>query len=317
MASYNHFIPQNVAPIGSRHIGVYRNNEKIGYIPLGGLKPPNRSKRLYSFGLIADPHVGQTDAMNEIFRKTLKHLGEDDAVKFTVIAGDLIVWVKEDKGERLEAFKQYSEIISNNSNGKPVFAIGGNHEQWQHENIPNYMKNYADVESCVYHFKYGDDLFVMAGSYGYAPNTGGTVQTLSAHDLKSVRNLMNENRNVRCFFIHHVQPSPTMPEYDVEPTEYGYLPLSFFAHFKNMTMFHGHSHLKFSTQETDAKANYREDMGFRSVHISALCEHSEGYIVDVYKDGYHLRGMNFSTGDPVLIATYWIDTTIQSVDEEY
>ena len=41
---------------------------------------------------------------------------------------------------------------------------------------------------------------------------------------------------------------------------------------------------------------------------------SEGYVVDVYKDGIHLRGRDFVKGEFLPIASYWLDTTLQTVE---
>ena len=100
-------------------------------------------------------------------------------------------------------------------------------------------------------------------------------------------------------------------------------------HYKNVTLFHGHSHLKFRLQEIDDKANYSSAAGYRSVHIPSLAvprdanaagmgyeniySDSEGYVVDVYKTGIHLRGRDFVKGEFLPIASYWLDTTLQTV----
>ena len=41
---------------------------------------------------------------------------------------------------------------------------------------------------------------------------------------------------------------------------------------------------------------------------------SEGYLVDVYENGILLRGRDFAKGEWMPIATYWIDTTLQTVE---
>ena len=44
-----------------------------------------------------------------------------------------------------------------------------------------------------------------------------------------------------------------------------------------------------------------------------LYAESEGYVVDVYKTGIHLRGRDFVKGEFLPIASYWLDTTLQNV----
>ena len=101
------------------------------------------------------------------------------------------------------------------------------------------------------------------------------------------------------------------------------------AHYKNVVLFHGHSHFKFYLQELDRKANYSDALGFRSVHIPSLAvprddtngdgvaeniyADSEGYVVDVYENGIHLRGRDFVKGEFLPIASYWLDTTLQTI----
>ena len=94
--------------------------------------------------------------------------------------------------------------------------------------------------------------------------------------------------------------------------------------YKNTVFFHGHSHMKFELQQEDEKANYSEAFGYRSIHIPSLAvprdivdgaltniyADSEGYVVDVYEHGIHLRGRDFVKGEFLPIASYWIDTTL-------
>ena len=44
MYKYNHFIEENIAPVGAKSIGVYNGTKKICDIPLGRLNPPNKTK---------------------------------------------------------------------------------------------------------------------------------------------------------------------------------------------------------------------------------------------------------------------------------
>lgn len=76
-------------------------------------------------------------------------------------------------------------------------------------------------------------------------------------------------------------------------------------------------------------ANYDKAFGVHSVHIPScavprddtdgdgtydtLYAESEGYVVDVYENGIHLRGRDFVKGEFLPIASYWLDTTLQSI----
>lgn len=312
MDVYSHFITENIAPANARNIGVYRNGEMVGRIPLGSLTPPYRRKRLYSFGVIADTEMGVA-GRKTMLQNTIERM-EKLGVKFICIAGDLV----EDRTIETQ-WQDHKEAVANAS--VPVYAINGNHEQWKHEGVPERSKEYAGIEAPLYHFTEGNDLFVMVGAYSYyQADLQGTnaTQQLSAQDLRDLRSLMNENRNRRCFLIMHVPPQPSLPEYNINTAENGgYLPMSFFQHFKNASVFHAHTHVSFGAQETNKKANYRSDKCFRSVHIPALSDNHQGYIVDVYKDGYHLRGMDLAENKDIPLANYWIDTVLVEVEDEY
>lgn len=130
MAAYKHFIADNIAPRGTRSIGVFRDGKKIGRIPLGGLRPPYSGKRLYSFGAISDPHVGQGGDLNcANVAAVLKGLHDDKDVKFIINGGDLFVWERSDKVKQERLLKRYAEIVAECCPTKPIFIAPGNHEQ--------------------------------------------------------------------------------------------------------------------------------------------------------------------------------------------
>lgn len=331
MVAYDKFITENVAPAGSRHIGVFKGGKKVGRIPLGSLTPPPRHKRLYSFLLLSDPHIGETKVGNDAFIKAMEYYGNSHDLSFCCITGDLIVYKSPDDPKRVElqdaALAEYKKIIDEHSQGKKIYALGGNHEVWHQEEMPEMLKKYSGIHNNWYSFEHGNDLFVMMGVWEYfyqKNNPSYQVQLMSYEDIKGVREIMGKNRNRRVFFMMHMPPEKNLPECDIgDVKEYGYFPLSFFKHYKNASIFHGHTHHRFQAQEESKDyAGYSETLGFKSVHIAALEGDAtggvgSGYIVDVYDDGYHLRGMNFVTGQEIAIGTYWVDTTLVDVSEEY
>ena len=148
--------------------------------------------------------------------------------------------------------------------------------------------------------------------------------------------MIEANRNKRCFVFQHVFPwgdsgnannAYTMG--DLFAGTKGDVFLSLMRHYSNTVFFHGHSHLKFELQRADEKANYSDLLGYRSVHIPSLSvprdivdgtltniySNSEGYVVDVYENGVHLRGRDFIKNKFLPIASYWLDTTIRNVEE--
>jgi hypothetical protein len=87
---YNHLIPQNIAPKGTKRIGVYNNNDELIYtIPLGKLTPINKEK-LYSFALLSDIHLFKNETTwlgNTEFDNTLSCFDSTDRA-FCMIRGD-------------------------------------------------------------------------------------------------------------------------------------------------------------------------------------------------------------------------------------
>ena len=72
MYKYTHFIPENIAPVGSTKI-VARNsaNQEVCNFPLGDLTPP-RATPLYTFAAISDIHLPY-DTANADFQRALTY----------------------------------------------------------------------------------------------------------------------------------------------------------------------------------------------------------------------------------------------------
>ena len=113
----------------------------------------------------------------------------------------------------------------------------------------------------------------------------------------------------------------------------GELLFNLLRHYKNTIFFHGHSHLIFETQEQDSISNYDNVFGIHSIHIPSATqpkqlvngksetivegetsEYSQGYVVDVYKNHIVLNGINFVTEKQLPIATYCLETTLQTIE---
>lgn len=182
-----------------------------------------------------------------------------------------------------------------------------------------------------YTFEHNGDVFIMCGEW-----QEWKEYLFIQGELQWLYETLEANRNKRCFVFFHVFP------WGDSGNANGYYPTNIFTgtqgsvfqslmtHYKNVTLFHGHSHLKFYLQEIDEKANYSDALGFRSVHIPSLSvprdkvdgtltylfAESEGYVVDVYENGIHLRGRDFITEEFLPIASYWIDTTLVNVPAE-
>ena len=208
----------------------------------------------------------------------------------------------------------------------PVYAIAGKHENYS--SCPALLEQYT-CKPLYYTFTRRNDVFVMCGCRSWV-NDG----TFTAEYLQWVYETLEANRNKRCFIFVHVFPwgdsgNPCeLYSFDMFSGTKGSVFQSLLKHYKNTVLFHGHSHTKFYLQAVDQKANYSIRLGYRSVHIPSLAvprdivndslsniyAESEGYVVDVYENGIHLRGRDFVKGEFLPIASYWLDTTLQTVE---
>lgn len=323
MAQYTDFIAENVAPKNVKRVGVYLKGKRLFGIPIGHLALSTAGDKLYSFGALADIHL-QHDTAQSDFRRALTYLNETEDVEFTCIAGDL---TSNGLPEELQVYKEYVEAYSPN---KPVYAISGNHEANNYNDIVNLMEEYTGYP-LYYSFNHGDDVFIMVGCRGSWE--GGLFTT---EELQWLYETLETNRNKRCFVFHHVRPEDGcgntfgIYNYDIWGGTEATVFESLMHHYKNAHQFHGHSHLKFYLQYGSDIANIDHIFGGWSIHIPSLAvprdgdvtgansrqdiyADSEGYVVDVYENGIHLRGRDFVKGEFLPIASYWLDTTLQTI----
>ena len=336
-----HFIPQNVAPQNAYQIGVYnKRGKKIGYIPLGNLALPNVGRKLYSFGALSDIHLGSTDSDTD-FERALTYYNEVEKVDLICVCGDLTNF------GRVDEYQHYKDMVDAYSPNTPVRAITGNHDcservdpnmTWCPETAIT-LDNNAIVpytgNPLFYSFEQGNDVFVMVGNrrweYGYAND-----DPFSVEELQWLYDTLESNRNKREFLIEHVLA------YESSGDALGLYPhtklankteskafKSLLQHYHNVIWMHGHSHMRFNLQKYSFMANYDNVFGCHSVHIPSITiprqvnqnwsemetytEGSEGYVVDVYENGIHLRGRDFVKEEFLPIASYWLDTTLQTI----
>jgi predicted phosphodiesterase len=340
MYKYTHFIPENTAPNEAKKIGVYDSKgDKVCNIALGRLKPPN-IKKLYSFCALADIHLTY-DTANEDFQRALTYA--EEKCDFTCTAGDLTSTGSESE---MQIFKNIVDIYAPT---KPVYAISGNHE-----NYNNYSDKYLEKYTghpLYYSFTKGNDVFIMVGHYGsWHDGNWQSSEFVSVDELQWLYETLEANRNKRCFVFVHCLPlahgvgdpcglysenSGASKLWDVNDGDIGQAFISLLRHYKNTILFHGHSHTQFKLQAIDPKANYSNADGYKSIHISSLAmprdkdpdetpkpledlyAESEGYIVDVYDNFIVLNGRDFIDNDAdghiLPISTYKIDTTLVEI----
>ena len=329
MYKYNHLISKNTAPVGAKKIGIYNSvGNRICGFSLGKLSlPVNESDRLYSFGAISDIHLNYQTGEDD-FRKALTYFDQNEEIDFICICGDF-----HNNGTNAE-LALYKEYIDNYFTRKPVYAIPGNHENYPdgvaQGNIADRIKPYTGKDSyyCEYH---GNDVFIMCGIHS---NAAGSL--FKSGQLQWLYNTLEANRNKRCFLFIHPRPDDGCGDVlgvygnslwgGTEKTVFE----SLVKHYSNCIIFHGHTHMAFDLQVYGDTANYDKQFGCHSVHISSLSSpredtngdgkwdhlyaESEGYVVDVYENGIHLRGRDFVKGEFLPIASYWLDTSLQTIE---
>lgn len=323
MLKYNHFNEKNVAPLNTTRIGVYnKNGLRVGVLPLGNLTFPSSAKKLYSFGALSDVHIVY-DTATEDFQRALTYFNDNDT-EFVCICGDLT-----DKGTITE-LQQYKNVVNQCLPNKPVYAIAGNHEKYR-DTSNSYLSDYTG-KPLYYTVERGNDVFIMVGIISAE---GGSI--FAEGELQWLYETLEANRNKRCFLFQHIPPLECSGDV---LSLYPYTKLgsdnealvfkSLLKHYRNVVYFHGHTHMKYYLQKYGDYANYDSTFGCHSIHIPSLSvprdvanlgkdyetiyADSEGYVVDVYDNGIHLRGRDFVKGEFLPIASYWLDTTLQYVE---
>ena len=319
MAQYTALIPQNTALSNARRIGIYNSKgNRVGFIPLGNLAPINRGKKLYSFGAISDGHY-PNDTSAEDYARALAYFHDELNLPFSIVCGDI---TEHGTAEEWAWWRSFSENY-------PVYVIAGNHDGFTYDG-----SNAIEAESITgfpfyYSFTHGDDVFIMLG----CTNSDGGASFVSG-ELQWLYETLEENREKRCFVFFHIRPDTSSGNalgayaFDIWDGTETTVFESLLTHYPNVSFFHGHSHMKFYLQEKDDNANYKQNFGKHDIHIPSVTEprdttggtdrwdvmgDSEGYVVDVYEKGIHLRGRDFVKGEFLPIASYWLDTAVQEV----
>lgn len=323
------FIPQNTTLKGVKQlIIVDDNNNYIGEIDLRTMSLIKKTK-LYSFGALSDVHITY-DTSEADFQRALIYLNENEDVAFTCVCGDL---TSQGISEQLSVYKSCVDTYSPDT---PVYSIAGNHESyndsWTQNGetvVINLMETYTG-KPLYYTFNHNTDVFIMVG---IKSDVEGSL--FADGELQWLYETLEQNRNKRCFVFQHVRPeSSSGNAYNIYKTDiWGGTEATIFeslmCHYENAHLFHGHSHLRFSLQTKDNNANIAKVFGGWSIHIPSLTAprtgntdgtgrtelytESEGYVVDVYENGIHLRGRDFEKGNFLPVASYWLDTTLVSI----
>lgn len=335
IGKFKNFIPQNVAPYEATKIGVYKGNKRKGGFLLQNLRIPILGEKLYSFGEISDTHLGY--ATSEDDTKRAFRYFQKEKVDFVAHEGDFSAYGSDNDFSNWKTLvddEEFSDLI--------VYIIAGNHDARPLSENPKLtderFRQYFEHD-LFYTIEHGNDLHIFLSMNIWDNNNDGNMEAFAEKDLQSLYETLETNRNRRCYLHTHCfywygsgNPKQSYG-YDLMGGTHGEVLWSLLRHYKNVICFHGHSHLIFETQEQDKISNYDNVLGIHSIHVPSLTqpkhlvngisesitegttsEISQGYIVDVYKNHIVLNGINFVTGKQLPIATYCLNTTLQTIE---
>ena len=324
--AYTKFIPQNIGLQGTRRIVIRDvNGNRVGQIPLDSLTPPTYGKKLYSFGALSDIHLPYTTGEAD-FKNALKYLIEEEKVDLICISGDMC-----DQGTE-QRYARYQEMIQTYSPNTPVYLSAGNHDAYDENGalregdaVSALMETYTG-KPLYFSIEHKGDIYIFVGL---------CKNSFTKAELQWLYETLETNRNKRCFLFEHCfnfsgsGNAFGLYTYDLLNNTEGKEFKNLLSHYHNVIWFHGHSHTKFHGQEYSPIANYDKVLGCHSVHVPSCAvprtdadgdfkfqieyQDSEGYLVDVYENGIHLRGRDFVKNEFLPIASYWLDTTLQTI----
>ena len=265
---------------------------------------------LYTFGLLSDVHVDNCSDGDFVdfgmsvrdFKNALRFI-EDEGADFIAYSGDMT--------KANSAYNDYEKLLECLSTSNiPNYPTGGNHDVGAYyESMVNPNKYYT-VEQ-------GNDLFIYVNVKGMGV-TGGVDQ----NTVNAIRNIIESNPNRRLFLMYHYFirnhgsgdgnghcSSDTLGDnYEKYPITREWADL--IINTPNLIFCHGHSHMRFSSQDSYPNNNlYHADGECYSVHVpsssvprkinssslSNVEEGSEGYIVKVFTDRVEFRAVDLTT----------------------
>lgn len=321
--SYKELIPTNCVPVEATVITVHNeSNKQVGIIPLDN-QDIKLGPKLYSFGLLADIHIGSENGEAGT-AKAFDFLTETAEADFICIPGDLT------DAATTEQFETLKKLL--NAASVPVYVSTGNHDTPTYrgtDDITDDFLMYYTRYPRYYSFTKGDDVFIM---FGLQSDTTGKL--FGASQLEWLYDTLEENKDKRCFLFQHVFPYDedcgnaggfyTLDIWGGEDEAAFY---NLMERYSNVIFFHGHSHTVFEGQTVTETANYSDSTGIHSVHIPSVAKPrspsgdyctnaNQGYVVDVYENNIVLRGINFDTGSYLPIAQYCLDTSIKPIESD-
>lgn len=322
--SYTDFIDKNIAPLNATKIGVYNGDIKVGKIELSSTLKPNLGRKLYSFGAISDIHLNTSTADSDL-RTALTYFNQVENVAFTCITGDV-----SDGGKDVQ-LSTFKNIVNEVSPNVRVYATNGNHEIYNSSFSDELWETYVDNPR-DYVFTYQNDVFVFLGIH----SSGSASNAYTSEQQRWLENILSTYSNSRIFLFTHCFINGTdngnyNNVYTVniltKTSTYGKWLLDLLKQYKNVCLFTGHSHLKFTTQSFTDKINICNEVdGVETgylIHLPSItcpryitnngtgisekiAGESEGVIIDVYQNGIVYRGRDFVREKFIPIGQYFL-----------
>lgn len=302
------------------------------YAEIPAAKRLDPADKIVTFAALSDVHVfnsevygGAYDSINgdEDLVRAVGHIN-NAGVDFTAISGDLIISFDSTPSVIEAELTKATNILK--TADAPVYVVKGNHDKMVNETLWKSLTG-CDTD---YYFTVGDDYYVFLSLK--------TVQNVSSNDdtpygsakLAWLRDVLEEAAGKRvCLFMHYpfaglsgLRPGERYGFTDASTEEEAILDM--IADHGAVTVFNGHTHYDFESTEQYPTINVCRigSQNTYTVHVPSVAyprdssyntvtEESQGYIVEIYPEGMLLKGMDFTTGEYVPTATWFLDTRKQ------
>lgn len=272
---------------------------------------------LYKFGLLSDPHIDNdgTDTASSVsdLNNAIKFFN-DEGCAFIAYCGDMTEDARTYDYTALKSCLDKSSI--------PNYTVRGNHDAY------SLSDGYAGATNCKedYTIIKNNDLFIFLSPADYSQDTGG----LTTAKLDWLENLLSTNTDKRVFLIYHYFINNTAG--NANNLDNGAIPCTsgvtlrfknIIESYSNLIFCNGHSHLRFSLQDSDPNANYyHEDGKCYYIHVPSTSRPkddngsggtthiyggSEGYLVEVYADRVLFKPRDFITGEYLMQYAYIVE----------
>ena len=278
---------------------------------------------LYTFGLLSDTHI---DGDGDDYGNSISDLNnaiqffENEGCEFIAYCGDMTY------DGRSEDFTALKSCIDTST--IPNYTIRGNHDA---SNTVDMYKNATGMEQ-DYTITKNNDLFIFMSM----DNDDETISWgLTNSKITWLTNLLQANTDKRIFLFYHIPIRGTCGDgggglypwgmIGDNSTTLGNNYINLVKAYPNLIVINGHSHFKFSLQDSYTNANYYHNNGeCYFVHVPSCArprienpsasdgiddytEGSEGFLVEVYADKVLFKPRNFVSNEYLLEYAYIVE----------